>query len=838
MKCLCLGGIFNRPKQKDSSPIKFAAEKGSIEKQEIQNIKQKERSVQKASKNKKGPKGPYSKGMFRSTDKSPRGGKSKNQNKQKHFELKDQFKCLFCGGKNCPLEKYETHPNPAIIGLNSDLIDNMIYASQRPSNYLIKKHNLVSVFTTKNIGLIINLQKPGEHPYCGQSPLDPFTGFSYSTSLFSTEGIKVKICGWKDVNDIEMPSFILEIVKEMVQVIKFEKRRVFVHCHSGNSRTGIVIACYKMYIDVSEPEVAIQELQQIRPKCVTKSEEVKYVKKFYEYLSTIREIFTDTKNDIIMFLKHQCDLEYQELTPTSMYVPIIMTKCLNRLLSLKNSILNPYSNNDIYKALNGSLDIQQDIYEEISSMMEKINKGDWSVLEKCKSTVLISEILFIWLDECVKYCIKPNHIVSIYKNKIIEENIDSITIGCCTNLDTIYNIYSILKQNLKKYEMEIIQYIAKFLDFLYPCNNANQTGGKNVHFENDPAHRRKSFASRRFSKDNSDEYNHMAEKIAIFILGYDIDVLFDENQEKMRKKSLYGDSLCNPDGVSSQKNIIQSISLFDIVAYTMKVIEFVRIFTKIENKIGGTPKKKKSDNNNSKNNIVIHAHIDSTTNITTILQNYGKDSGEQERAKKNNESSQKGSLFKSNNTMGNIVRKRKKDDDFNSSADDDEEESEEEEEEEGLSDDTSDDESSIDPDEMRDIINKKKPERGSIFNNSQIFLNKRRTPSELNFKHKNTGYKVSGNNRLDIGCKGSKSKDDIIILKSNRENKGERNKSPKGHMILASPRKPKQKDGGFVLDLIDRSDNILHFIPNNKNKNSQVSLNTHSEISDISQTQN
>ena len=62
------------------------------------------------------------------------------------YTLKDKFRCIFCGGKNCKHEDFRNHKNPAIYGLNSDKIDDNIYASQRPSNSLIKKYNLISKF--------------------------------------------------------------------------------------------------------------------------------------------------------------------------------------------------------------------------------------------------------------------------------------------------------------------------------------------------------------------------------------------------------------------------------------------------------------------------------------------------------------------------------------------------------------------------------------------------------------------------------------------------------------------------------------------------------------------
>ena len=76
------------------------------------------------------------------------------------------------------------------------------------------------------IGLIINVQRPGEHPYCGKNTLDELSGFSYSPSLFSSEGIIVKLYGWKDMDVPDSFNFMLDIVKEMLFTVN-EKKKSF-----------------------------------------------------------------------------------------------------------------------------------------------------------------------------------------------------------------------------------------------------------------------------------------------------------------------------------------------------------------------------------------------------------------------------------------------------------------------------------------------------------------------------------------------------------------------------------------------------------------------------------
>ena len=53
-------------------------------------------------------------------------------------------------------------------------------ASQRLGEKLIKDHDIIGQFKKLNIRVVINLQEPGEHPYCGE-PVVPEWGFSYSS---------------------------------------------------------------------------------------------------------------------------------------------------------------------------------------------------------------------------------------------------------------------------------------------------------------------------------------------------------------------------------------------------------------------------------------------------------------------------------------------------------------------------------------------------------------------------------------------------------------------------------------------------------------------------------
>ena len=111
-----------------------------------------------------------------------------------------------------PIENYlKNKTNNAIEGLHSNLINDDIIASQRPSTYLILKFDLVDKFKGLNIGLIVNVQREGEHPHCGPNEKLEESGFSYNPHIFLTGDVKCKVSGWKDMSVPHSVNFILEI---------------------------------------------------------------------------------------------------------------------------------------------------------------------------------------------------------------------------------------------------------------------------------------------------------------------------------------------------------------------------------------------------------------------------------------------------------------------------------------------------------------------------------------------------------------------------------------------------------------------------------------------------
>ena len=489
--CICCFGLFNRPKQKESLIIKKKTKK-KVQKLNIndinssftpfqnkkrtiilENIKQTNQLSLNLNSPKKNIDSPYFSNLKQSYTK-----KKINQTQKSLYDLKDTFRCLFCGGIRCPCEDYKTNPKYAIEGLNCDLIYNEIYASQRPSNVLIEKYNLIKKFHENNIGLIVNLQRPGEHPYCGPNALDPVSGYSYSPSIFSSEGIKVKLSGWKDMDVPDSLYFMLDIIKEIYEMIKIKGKKVF----------------------------------------------------------------TSEKYDVDYFIKHQCDLGMDDNKKND-FIPKIIWMSIDMLYNLRFDEKANYDNNTIYKALNGSLEITQEDYKEMIKIVDDINEWNWDSFQNNNKIVILSELLFNWLEDCVTFCISPQKVNEIFLNHNFNSEIIEITNGN-NDENFIKSVNENIESNFKKLEIEIINYIATFLCNIYP----------KVHI------------------DQIIEYKRMIEKISIYLLGFNIELLLNLNA-KFTDKS-------NVEEIDNEFELGKDISIkecIDAIENLILIFEFLRI---------------------------------------------------------------------------------------------------------------------------------------------------------------------------------------------------------------------------------------------------------------------
>ena len=483
----------------------------------------------------------------------------KDKNGNSIFDMKMPYICLFCGGEACKYENSSKEIKSDIDGLIANLYFDCIYASQRPCTKLIKKYDLIETFKQKNIKLIVNCQINGEHPYCGpNNGLEKDCGFSYSPSVFIAEGIEVLCKGFQDLTPPLTFNFMLDIVKRMAYVIKYKKGRVLVHCHAGNGRTGIVNVCFFIYYFNLSYNEALNEVRKLRKKGVEKPLQELYCKKFGEYIKDVKNLFPNKRKKVGNYIQNQNIMNYnfdkdKIIIPSIVisyyfknykkniknkndiykkiidinFIPKLIFECTEKIIGQK--IFNKINIKKLYDILNGKEEINEQQFQ-IEQIISQLKNYNWDNFEKVKDINIISEILFIWLNNNVISCISPQKIEKII-NDIInlflvnKENLKSKEETNKNNIkklferyindynkykDEIKKILETIKVNLTKVEYEIIKYLSLFLQIIYPTNNyfdESNLQNKEIGFFNDMIN----------------EYKRFLYKLSLFLLGYNLD---------------------------------------------------------------------------------------------------------------------------------------------------------------------------------------------------------------------------------------------------------------------------------------------------------------------------
>ena len=345
-----------------------------------------------------------------------------------YFDLNHALLCQFFCNKKCSLEDYKTRKIPTPIeGLNCDKINDYLYASQRLSNKLLKKYDLIKKLKELNIGLIVNCEEKGEHPFCSTLYTDGLApnGFAYSFIDLENNGINVLKCGWKDFFAPESFHHMIKIIKKMYYYIHTLKKGILVHCHAGFGRTAITLACYLMFekkINAEEARKLVRKGQRMR--CLGGEVQFNYCQEFAEYLDITRNnFFEKNRKDITIFkinekildigeskFLHFNDNKYKE------YVPLFLLYIFDRIIQIKidkkldsKSLINSLIEKEINK--------DDEIY--MNNLIKEINMHNWDSINKCQDLKLLGKLLFKWLNNSLNYIINPTHILSIDETNYI-----------------------------------------------------------------------------------------------------------------------------------------------------------------------------------------------------------------------------------------------------------------------------------------------------------------------------------------------------------------------------------------------------------------------------------
>ncbi|GJP57377.1 hypothetical protein CLOM_g16399 [Closterium sp. NIES-68] len=167
----------------------------------------------------------------------------------------------------------------AFRGLHSDWVTNELLACARPTDAMIED-GLAHRFAERGIRLIVNLEEPGEHPWCG--PGITASGFSYTPDNFIKAGVGYLHVPWKDMACPPFPTM-LSIVQS-ISVFIGRRQKVAVHCHAGLGRTGLVIACYLVAANSLAAADAVAVVRAMRPGSLQTRKQEVYVAEFQRYV--------------------------------------------------------------------------------------------------------------------------------------------------------------------------------------------------------------------------------------------------------------------------------------------------------------------------------------------------------------------------------------------------------------------------------------------------------------------------------------------------------------------------------------------------------------------------
>ena len=125
-------------------------------------------------------------------------------------------------------------------------------------------------------------------------------------------------------------------------------KRIFVHCHAGTGRTGLVIACYLFYSGMAESGLdAISKVRTQRPGSLGKKTQRKFVVDFSLWLTDKRKsFFPKAVLPTASFGKVATPVTYGQMMQENLklvhgsdfnefrYYPKFLGTCLNNLLAL------------------------------------------------------------------------------------------------------------------------------------------------------------------------------------------------------------------------------------------------------------------------------------------------------------------------------------------------------------------------------------------------------------------------------------------------------------------------------------------------------------------------
>ena len=138
------------------------------------------------------------------------------------------------------------------------------------------------------------------------------------------------------------------------------------------------------------------------------------------------------------------------------------------------------------------------------------------------------------------------------------------------NIEILYELYTLFATFFKKTEIDIINFIADFLEQIYPFSRFSQ---HSTNFGSD----KNIIEQTNLSKDDTYQYESAIKKIAIYLLGFNIDMIC--NEEVMLSDNSIDDNI-QPKEISKsfgspidKGSVWKEFSLYEIMQNMIKIIE-------------------------------------------------------------------------------------------------------------------------------------------------------------------------------------------------------------------------------------------------------------------------
>ena len=291
------------------------------------------------------------------------------------------------------------------------------------------------------------------------------SGFSYNPLEFEKNGISVNNFYWDSSK--ETPVQILRIVKKIENLV-LSGSKVLIHCHSGTGRTGVVIACYLIFVDRLGISEAIKTVKQARERTFESITSVKIVEHFDYFLAEISNLFPRAPKNSIEFIENQNIIGINKLEYLNL-VPVLVTGILKRCAYLKERQKLD---------LDGFLDFFLLKYEwtlpmemAYGQIRSDLLQRNWQSFEEEQNIMVLAQLLRDWIEDCSNFLIDSENIL------MFKANLSFKTLHLEPNFmkenDIIEHVLNEIKSVFEVFEYRYLLLLAEFLTVVVDLNENN-----------------------------------------------------------------------------------------------------------------------------------------------------------------------------------------------------------------------------------------------------------------------------------------------------------------------------------------------------------------------------